>query len=339
MQSKSKIKFIRGITSSLETIIYNRTRSTEMMDSHPNQEENINDFWDAIQEIVNSEYVETPSPNTHENEGESNNQQASFTFDLLQTDLNPFLAFTEDQKKMEEQQKFMDSVFQQQSPQPKAEETAPNTLFTPKVEPTTAVSQESMTSPLVLNLTNESELAYLKAMLQSDVPLTTYTNHVRSQPMESDDEEEDDDHLMENIIVDSEIDVKVEDFGSTSCEQLLEEDYNQTNHGVTDDQLVSLSVRDLNKLLRNYPKDQKTELKQRRRLLKNRGYAQNCRNRRLSLQREFCEENKKLREMLEEITIERNLYKTKYENLKSVIRKAKIERERRKGLEDGVDAI
>lgn len=308
------------------------------MDSHPHQEENINDFWDAIQEIVNSEYVETPSPNTHENESENNNQQASFTFDLLQTDLNPFLSFTEDQKKMEEQQKFIDSVFQQ-SPPPKVEETTPTTLFTPKVEPTTAVPHESMTSPLVLNLTNEAELAYLKAMLQSDVPLTNYTNHVRSEPIESDDEEEEDeDHIMENIIVDSEIDVKVEDYGTTYEQILDDEEPNQTNHGVTDDQLMSLSVRDLNKLLRNFPKEQKTMLKQRRRLLKNRGYAQNCRNRRLSIQKLYCEENKILKEKLEEISIERNLYKTKYENLKSCIRKAKIERESKKALDAAFDA-
>jgi len=319
------------------------------MENH--QEENITDFWDAIQEIVNSEYVETPSPNNHESESEHN--QASFTFDLLQTDLNPFLSFADDQKKMEEQQNFINSVFQsatvpkqetaerrEYKQETKEDESTTNTnaLVTPRVETVNSSTPQTLSSPLVLNLNNEAELSYLKAMLKGDLPITTYTNLVSPTP-DSDDEGEEEDNLMENIIVDCEIDVKVEDFGSTSTSDDSLEECNQITHGVTDDELMSLSVRDLNKLLRNFTKEQKAMLKQRRRLLKNRGYAQNCRNRRLSIQKLYCEENKRLKEMLEEITFERNQYKTKYENLKSVIRKAKLERERKKVLEEGVDHL
>lgn len=52
--------------------------------------------------------------------------------------------------------------------------------------------------------------------------------------------------------------------------------------GLTEEQLVSLSARDLNRLCRDMPEDVIKQLKKRRRTLKNRGYAYNSRVRRVS---------------------------------------------------------
>ena len=53
-------------------------------------------------------------------------------------------------------------------------------------------------------------------------------------------------------------------------------------NGLTEEQLVSLSARDLNRICRDLPDDVIKQLKKRRRTLKNRGYAYNSRVRRVS---------------------------------------------------------
>jgi hypothetical protein len=60
---------------------------------------------------------------------------------------------------------------------------------------------------------------------------------------------------------------------------------------IHDDELVAMTVKELNKLLKGLPKDEMIKLKQRRRTLKNRGYAANCREKRMT-QKEILEGEK-----------------------------------------------
>lgn len=98
----------------------------------------------------------------------------------------------------------------------------------------------------------------------------------------------------------------------------------QSAEEISDDELISLPVRELNKLLKGAPRSVMASLKQKRRLLKNRGYAQKCRTRRVQQYKFLSEGNKELyreinylRNLVESCKMERDGFQEKYEKLKA----------------------
>lgn len=110
------------------------------------------------------------------------------------------------------------------------------------------------------------------------------------------------------------------DFSDDSKETILTAA--SLSNEISDDDLINLSVRELNRKLKGIPRASMLRLKQRRRLLKNRGYAQKCRTRRVQQYRTLSEDNadlykqiNDLRNMVRSYKKQRDDYKHKYERL------------------------
>lgn len=73
---------------------------------------------------------------------------------------------------------------------------------------------------------------------------------------------------------------------------------------LNDEMLMSLSVRELNKRLHGFPRNEIVRLKQKRRTLKNRGYAQNCRSKRLQQRHEQETQIRSLQSELQRMRLE-----------------------------------
>lgn len=282
------------------------------------EQTNINEFWDCISEIVqgNNDYM-TPSPLDNDLSPDEESDKFTFTYQQEAYPSPEYYQYFNLENKVQSQN-FIDSVL-------KGNEVMDSNKLQSKsfIEsvikgdtPQQQTQNDIYISPnyMAQEQSKIGDVSYLKAILQNSAMSLPTTEYHPQTPVAASEHEDDEDIDITNIDFNEES----EHLGSKALS------------AVTDNELVTLTVRDLNKRLRNLTKDEKIKYKQRRRLLKNRGYAQTCRSRRIHNQHAKEIENDRLKEILQQVTLERNLYKTKYENLKSVIKKAKLERERRK---------
>lgn len=95
---------------------------------------------------------------------------------------------------------------------------------------------------------------------------------------------------------------------------------------ISDDDLVNLPIKELNKRFRSLSEAEVKNMRRRRRSLKNRGYATNCRQRRVALKENLETQNQRLRsqlcemeEKLSSASKERDTFKSKYEQLRMFV--------------------
>ena len=93
---------------------------------------------------------------------------------------------------------------------------------------------------------------------------------------------------------------------------------------ISDEEIQSLRLQELNKLLRDLPRDEVARIRKRRRNLKNRGYALTCRLRKQREHEDLINENTSLKRQLEDerkklknVWNEKEEYKRKYAKLQS----------------------
>ena len=138
----------------------------------------------------------------------------------------------------------------------------------------------------------------------------------------------DDEYLdLENILSQTRLNPIDFDASSTISSEPQSPQVLQVSTGqFSDDELVHLPIRELNKRLRNLPKEEAQKVRKRRRSLKNRGYATSCRQRRVALKDCLESQNQRLKEQLRQMkemlniaVKERDTYKAKCEQLREII--------------------
>lgn len=114
---------------------------------------------------------------------------------------------------------------------------------------------------------------------------------------------------------------------SSSCSLQVKREPGENGTSLTDDELVTMSVRELNQHLRGLTKDEILQLKQRRRTLKNRGYAASCRVKRVTQKEELEKQKAQLQQEVDKLAnenasmrVELDALRSKYEALQTFAR-------------------
>ncbi|XP_006010617.1 transcription factor MafF isoform X2 [Latimeria chalumnae] len=98
---------------------------------------------------------------------------------------------------------------------------------------------------------------------------------------------------------------------------MLKREHGENIPILSDDELINMSVRELNHHLRGLSKEEVVRLKQRRRTLKNRGYAASCRVKRVCQKEELEKQKIELEREVDKLARENATMKVELEALRS----------------------
>lgn len=132
---------------------------------------------------------------------------------------------------------------------------------------------------------------------------------------------------LENILSQTQLNgLDLDAWSTTSNGPQSPHELQDSDKHITDEDLMNLPIRELNKRLRCLPKEEVKVIRRRRRSLKNRGYATSCRQRRVRMKEVLETQNQRLKSQLREVkekltsvTKERDTFKSKYDQLSKLV--------------------
>lgn len=170
-------------------------------------------------------------------------------------------------------------------------------------------------------------------LLQTHFPEEPYTSTWSDKCHLSDDLASEADYQdLENILAMSQtrLDLDLEACSPASSGPQSPQLLSDSNEHISDDDLIKLPIRELNKRIRHLSKEEVKKIRKRRRSLKNRGYATSCRQRRVALKDSLETQNQRLkaqlREAKEKLNIaikDRDIYKAKCGQLQDILLKVR----------------
>ncbi|XP_063796627.1 transcription factor MafF isoform X3 [Pseudophryne corroboree] len=123
--------------------------------------------------------------------------------------------------------------------------------------------------------------------------------------------------LHPRILTDRDFQVTMSSDGLSAKALKVKREMGENTPMLSDDELMSMSVRELNHHLRGLSKEEVVRLKQRRRTLKNRGYAASCRVKRVSQKEELEKQKNDLQQEVEKLAQENSTIKLELDALRA----------------------
>lgn len=166
-----------------------------------------------------------------------------------------------------------------------------------------------------------ADISPMEELLDSDFADCT-SKWIESHCLEELVSEEDD---VEDPLLQLRLNFESSNESAMSGELHIPQSLQDSSKKISDDQLMKLSIRDLNQRLKGLPKAEAQKVKKRRRGLKNRVYATTCRQRRTTLKESLQTENQRLKGQLRDAkenlcnaVKDRDFYKKKLDHLNKV---------------------
>lgn len=178
--------------------------------------------------------------------------------------------------------------------------------------------------PILQTNMNEDSIELFDIFFSDDDFDTRWKDSVERQSTRQTAFEDEDERDIRNLFEGVNAEVENDDEETSTDESDCESQRDATE--ISDEEIINLRLKELNRRLRNIPFEEAAKIRKRRRNLKNRTYALNCRLKKRRVHEDLINENTQLKKQVEdgkckllEILNEKEEYKKKYKETRQAL--------------------